>query len=41
VVDRLAHDLKTFFPGTAGFSAASLWRMRQFHETYTAPEFLA
>lgn len=41
VVDRLARDLKTFFPGTAGFSAASLWRMRQFHETYTAPEFLA
>jgi hypothetical protein len=40
VVDRLARDLKTFFPGTAGFSAASLWRMRQFHETYTAPEFL-
>ena len=38
---RLARDLKTFFPGTAGFSAASLWRMRQFHEIYTAPEFLA
>jgi predicted nuclease of restriction endonuclease-like (RecB) superfamily len=41
VVDRLARDLKTLFPGTAGFSAASLWRMRQFHEIYTAPEFLA
>jgi predicted nuclease of restriction endonuclease-like (RecB) superfamily len=41
VVDRLARDLKTSFPGTAGFSAASLWRMRQFHETYTEPEFLA
>ena len=41
VVDRLARDLKTFFPGTAGFSAASLWRMRQFNEIYTAPEFLA
>lgn len=41
VVDRLARDLKASFPGTAGFSAASLWRMRQFHETYTAPEFLA
>jgi hypothetical protein len=41
VVDRLARDLKTSFPGTAGFSAASLWRMRQFHETYTSPEFLA
>jgi len=41
VVDRLARDLKASFPGTAGFSAASLWRMRQFHETYTGPEFLA
>ncbi|AGU53859.1 hypothetical protein VAPA_2c13070 [Variovorax paradoxus B4] len=41
VVDRLARDLKASFAGTAGFSAASLWRMRQFHETYTTPEFLA
>jgi predicted nuclease of restriction endonuclease-like (RecB) superfamily len=41
VVDRLARDLKAAFPGTAGFSAASLWRMRQFHERYAAPEFLA
>jgi predicted nuclease of restriction endonuclease-like (RecB) superfamily len=41
VVDRLARDLKASFPGTTGFSAASLWRMRQFHETYAAPEFLA
>ncbi|MFV0677545.1 DUF1016 N-terminal domain-containing protein [Variovorax sp. tm] len=41
VVDRLARDLRASFPGTAGFSAASLWRMRQFHETYTEREFLA
>lgn len=41
VVDRLARDLKAAFPGTTGFSAASLWRMRQFHERYAAPEFLA
>ena len=41
VVDRLARDLKASFARTAGFSAASLWRMRQFHETYTTPEFLA
>ncbi len=41
VVERLARDLKRAFPGTTGFSAASLWRMRQLHETYTAPEFLA
>ena len=26
VVDRLARDLKASFPGTTGFSAASLWR---------------
>jgi predicted nuclease of restriction endonuclease-like (RecB) superfamily len=41
VVERLSSDLKRAFPGTTGFSAASLWRMRQLHETYTAPEFLA
>ena len=41
VVERLANDLKRAFPGTMGFSAASLWRMRQLHETYTAPKFLA
>ncbi|WP_345944739.1 PDDEXK nuclease domain-containing protein [Variovorax sp. dw_954] len=41
VVDRLARDLKMSFPGTTGFSAASLWRMRQFHQAYSAPEFLA
>jgi hypothetical protein len=41
VVDRLARDLKASFRGTMGFSAASLWRMRQFHERYAAPEFLA
>jgi hypothetical protein len=41
VVDRLARDLKASLARTAGSSAASLWRMRQFHETYTTPEFLA
>ncbi|WP_436046387.1 DUF1016 N-terminal domain-containing protein [Variovorax paradoxus] len=41
VVDRLARDLKASLAKTAGSSAASLWRMRQFHETYTTPEFLA
>jgi hypothetical protein len=29
------------FPGTTGFSTASLWRMRQLHEIDTAPDFLA
>jgi predicted nuclease of restriction endonuclease-like (RecB) superfamily len=41
VVERLAGDLKRSFTGTTGFSAANLWRMRQFNEAYTAPEFLA
>ncbi|MDP9912453.1 putative nuclease of restriction endonuclease-like (RecB) superfamily [Variovorax boronicumulans] len=40
-VDRLARDLKAPFAATAEFSAESLWRMRQFHETCAAPEFLA
>ena len=41
VVERLASDLKRAFPSTTGFSAINLWRMRQLHETYTAPDFLS
>lgn len=41
VVDQLARDLKAAYPGASGFSAVNLWRMRQLHETYTAPEFLS
>ena len=41
VVERLARDLKSAFPGVTGFSAVSLWRMRQLHEIYTAPAFLS
>jgi predicted nuclease of restriction endonuclease-like (RecB) superfamily len=41
VVERLSRDLKRAFPGTTGFSAINLWRMRQLHETYTAPDFLS
>ena len=41
VVEQLASDLKREFPGTTGFSSINLWRMRQLHETYTAPEFLS
>jgi predicted nuclease of restriction endonuclease-like (RecB) superfamily len=41
VVERLAGDLKAAFPGTKGFSAVNLWRMRQLHEAYTAPELLS
>ena len=41
VVERPASDLRRAFPGTTGFSAINLWRMRQLHETHTAPEFLS
>lgn len=41
VVDQIARDLKQAFPGTSGFSAVNLWRMRKLHETYTTPEFLS
>lgn len=41
LVEWLFSDLKRSFPGTTGFSAMSLWRMRQMHETYTSPTFLS
>jgi predicted nuclease of restriction endonuclease-like (RecB) superfamily len=41
VVKNLAKDLQTEFPGMSGFSAANLWRMRQFYETYVNDEKLA
>ena len=41
VVERLSNDLKRAFPGTTGFSAINLWRMRQLHETYMSPDFLS
>lgn len=34
VVEQLATDLQSEFPGIAGFSAQNLWRMRQFYEAY-------
>ena len=34
VVARLAADLQAEFPGTGGFSASNLWRMKGFFETY-------
>lgn len=34
VVERLARDLQTEFPGIGGFSASNLWRIKLFHETY-------
>lgn len=41
VVEQLAADLRTEFPGVAGFSASNLWRMKAFFEAYTGLEKLA
>ena len=41
VVARLSADLLAAFPDMRGFSAANLWRMKQFHLAHTSPEFLA
>ncbi len=41
VVENLAKDLRTEFPGVGGFSAANLWRIKQFYETYAQDEKLA
>ena len=32
IVGNLAEDLRREFPDANGFSAANLWRMRNFHE---------
>ena len=41
VVETLASDLQAEFPGIGGFSAANLWRMRLFYDTYVGNEKLA
>jgi predicted nuclease of restriction endonuclease-like (RecB) superfamily len=41
VVQNLAADLQKEFQGTQGFSAAGLWRMRIFYQTYKESEKLA
>lgn len=41
VVEMLSRDLQKAFPGLTGFSAANLWRMRQFYSACTTPKFLA
>lgn len=41
VVEQLAKDLQAEFPGISGFSAANLWRMRLFYESYFNNEKLA
>ena len=41
VVEMLSRDVEKAFPGLTGFSAANLWRMRQFYSVCTTPKFLA
>ncbi|HTF63367.1 MAG TPA: DUF1016 N-terminal domain-containing protein [Edaphobacter sp.] len=41
IVDNLAGDLRKEFPGANGFSAANLWRMKNFYEAYGGDEKLA
>jgi len=41
VVEQLAADLRTEFPGVGGFSASNIWRMRAFFEAYSGLEKLA
>ncbi|MCX6996582.1 MAG: PDDEXK nuclease domain-containing protein [Kiritimatiellaeota bacterium] len=41
VVQKLADDLQAEFPGSGGFSASNLWRMKLFYETYLPAEKLA
>ena len=40
-VSELADFIRAHRPGTAGFSASNLWRMRQFFDTYAAQPKLA
>jgi len=41
VVESLAKDLRAEFPGVSGFSAANLWRIKQFYEEYASNQKLA
>ena len=41
VVEKMASDLQTEFPGTGGFSASNLWRMKAFYEEYRSSTKLA
>lgn len=40
VVEKLAKDLQTEFPGISGFSARNIWRMRDFYLAYHSKEKL-
>jgi predicted nuclease of restriction endonuclease-like (RecB) superfamily len=37
VVERLANDIQTEFPGIGGFSVANIWRMRGFYLAWAKP----
>jgi len=41
IVETLARDLQTEFPGVTGYSADNLWRMRKFYLNYTNKPKLA
>ena len=41
VVEQLTADLQAEFPGTKGFSAPNLWRMKAFFEAYSGLEKLS
>lgn len=41
IVENLAKNLRAELPGVGGFSAANLWRIKQFHEAYSKDEKLA
>lgn len=40
VVEKIAKDLQSEFPGVRGFSARNIWRMKVFYETYAENKFL-
>lgn len=41
IVEQLARDLQTEFPGIGGFSSQNLWRMKQFYDSYAKNEKLS
>ncbi len=41
IVEQLAKDLQTEFPGVRGFSASNIWRMKNLYEAYAEDEKLA
>lgn len=41
VVEKLASDIRSEFPGIQGFSAPNLWRMKQFYEAYASSQKLS